>query len=85
VREVSHRISARSTASAIRSGDGSPTIDVRMLDPVATAPQKKSVAVVPKEVPTGTVKLLSRHSLVDQTIGSVHCSFVFGPVGLHRS
>jgi hypothetical protein len=50
------------------------------LEPVATAPQKKSVARVPPIPPPGTAKLCERQSC-DQVIGSVHWSFRFGPVG----
>jgi hypothetical protein len=81
VREVSQRITTRSTASAMYTGEGLPTSEVRTLDPAATAPQKNPVAVPPRAVPAGTVKLLSRHSSFAQVIGSVHWSFVFGPVG----
>jgi hypothetical protein len=58
-----------------------PTIEVSRPEPAATAPQKNPVAVPPRPVPAGTVKLLSRHSSLAQAIGSVHCGFVFGPVG----
>ena len=63
------------------TGQGLSTNEVRRLDPAATAPQKKSVAPVPTEVPSGTVKLESRQEVSAHEIGAVHCSFVFGPVG----
>jgi hypothetical protein len=63
------------------TGEGLPTSDVRTLDPVATAPQKNPVAVPPRAVPAGTVKLSSRHSSFAQVIGSFHCGLVLGPVG----
>ena len=66
-------------ANAIRTGEGFPTSAVSMLEPVATTPQKNSVAFRPAIVPIGTVKLLSRQSLSAQVIGCLHCSFVFGP------
>jgi hypothetical protein len=58
-----------------------PVIDVNRLDPVATAPQKKPVAVEPTEPPAGTMKLVSRKCSLAQAIGWVHCCFVLGPVG----
>jgi hypothetical protein len=54
VREASQRSSARVPANTIRTRDGFATAFVRMLDPVSTAPQKKSVAEVPSEPPAGT-------------------------------
>jgi hypothetical protein len=58
-----------------------PTSAVSRVDVVATAPQKNPVAGAPNAVAAGTMKLLSCHSVFAQEIGSVHCNFVFGPVG----
>ena len=43
------------TARAISTGQGLRTNEVRRFDPAATEPQKKSVTVVPTELPSGTV------------------------------
>jgi len=50
-------------------------------EPAATDWQMKSVAWVPNRPPAGTAKLSVRPSSPDQVNGSVHCVFVFGPVG----
>ena len=52
-----------------------------MVDPLATAAQKNVVALGPKIVVPGTAALLLRHVSSAQVTGSVHCVFVFGPVG----
>jgi hypothetical protein len=49
-------------------------------EPFEIAPQKKSVASVPRIPPVGTAKARSRQ-VSDHVIGSVHCVFRFGPVG----
>jgi hypothetical protein len=52
-----------------------------MLEPFATAAQKKEVALGPSNVVPGTAVLLLRHVSSAHVIGSVHCDFMFGPVG----
>jgi hypothetical protein len=81
VRVASQRRIAATASNTIKTGEGLPTNAVSRLDPVATAPQKKSVAVDPTADPAGTAKLASRQLSSAQAIGSVHCAFVFGPVG----
>ena len=81
VREASQMSSSAITARAISTGQGSRTNEVSRSDPAATAPQKKSVAVVPTDPPSGTVKLESRQVSSAQVIGATHCGFRFGPVG----
>ena len=65
----------------MRTAVGFATSFVRTVDPAATAPQKKSAVEVPSELPAGIAKAESRHDSFAQVIGSVHCDFVFGPVG----
>src|SRR5215468_1640299 len=69
VRDVSQRKTPKITVRAIRTGDGLPTRAVRTAEPPATAPQKNPVAVEPNAVPTGTMKLLSRHFWFAHAIG----------------
>ena len=60
---------------------GLATSFVSTVEPHATAPQKKSVADPFSDEPAGTANAESRHDSFAQVIGSVHCDFVFGPVG----
>ena len=50
-------------------------------DPAATAPQKKSVALVPTPPLAGTEKLASRQLSAAHVNGSVHWVLSLGPVG----
>ena len=50
-------------------------------EPAATAPQKKSVALVPRPALAGTEKLVSRQLSPAQVKGSVHWVLSLGPVG----
>ena len=70
------------TTSPTITRDGLSTSVVSTLEPVATAPQKKSVTPFPTVPdPAGTVNAVSRQLVSAHVIGSVHCCFVFGPVG----
>jgi hypothetical protein len=60
---------------------GLATSFVSTLEPHATEPQKKSVADPFSDEPAGTTNAESRHDSSAHVIGSVHCDFVFGPVG----
>jgi hypothetical protein len=55
VREAIQTSKSPITARAISTGQGLRTNEVRRFDPAATEPQKKSVTVVPTELPSGTV------------------------------
>src|SRR6185436_1029993 len=79
-RESAKAIRAMRTASVRSAAAACPTLRRRAFEPAATAPQKKSVALVPNAPPMGTPILRSRQSS-DHWIGAVHWDFRFGPVG----
>jgi hypothetical protein len=62
------------------NGSGRCTSRTRADEPPPIARQKKSVAVVPKTLAVGTLKLRSRQPS-DHWIGSVHWVLRFGPCG----
>ena len=81
VRVTSVSTIAPTSSSSTTTGRGLRVSRSRSADPCSTAPQKKPVALGPKVEPNGTDALSDRQLSSDQRIGSVHRSFMFGPVG----
>ena len=81
VRESGHSSSSKRppTTSAVRPG--LILIWRKSRDPPSTAPQKKSVALVPTAPPPGTVKLVLLQLSLAQVNGFVHRCARFGPTG----
>ena len=77
---ASRTSSPTTVASRSSTGSGLRRSCTRPREPVSTALQKKSVVLVPRIPLLGTARLESRQSSI-QVIGSVHCVFMFGPVG----
>jgi hypothetical protein len=57
---------------------------INAVDAPPTAPQKNLVAVGPSERPPASAKLFARQCSFAQVIGSLHWSFVLGPVGASK-